>query len=143
MGAIPDPVREVLRELRGYMPRVRQAHWLRLEPIIQTRPDGSFAAGEVFSRSTDGLKVLVSLDITPSQGVMWLHVSASHKDRTPTWDDMCDVKRNFIGEDKYAVQMHPPRDEYLNRATTVLHLWHNVLGKTVPDEGFDRMSSER
>ena len=134
-------VRQALREILAHMPKVREARWLRLEPMVQVQPDGSFAVGEVYAR-TDGMKAIVSLDLPSSDTVQWLHVSVSFKDRCPSWDDMCNAKQNLMG-DVYAIQMHPPQSEWVNRHPYCLHLWHNVLGTTVPDEGFDRMAGER
>jgi hypothetical protein len=112
---------------------------MRVEPIIQVG-DGTLGVADVFIR-TDGLKVIASVN-PPMGGVQWFHVSASFSDHCPSWEDMCDVKRNLMG-DVYAIQMHPPQAEWFSYHPYTLHLWHNLLGKTVPDEGIDRMVMER
>lgn len=56
----------------------------------------------------------------------WEHVSVSRKDRTPTWDEMCQVKNIFWGEEDAVVQIHPPKSEYVNNHPYCLHLWRCV-----------------
>ncbi len=63
----------------------------------------------------------------------WEHVSVSPKGSkyesdqpTPTWDEMCQIKRIFWGDDEQVVQIHPPESEYLHGIggdTNILHLW--------------------
>lgn len=54
---------------------------------------------------------------------LWLHVSASHRTRLPTWDEMAMVKRLFVGPERWACQLHPPEAEHVNLHSRVLHLW--------------------
>lgn len=42
---------------------------------------------------------------------------------TPSWDDMCEVKDMFWGEDECVVEYHPPKSEYVNSMPNCLHLW--------------------
>ena len=58
-----------------------------------------------------------------SDGGGWEHVSVSRRDRTPTWEEMAQVKSLFWGEEDYVVQIHPPRSEYVNNHPYCLHLW--------------------
>jgi len=53
----------------------------------------------------------------------WDHVSVSHKDRCPTWDEMERVKRWLFLPDETAMQLHVPPSDHVNVATTCLHLW--------------------
>lgn len=63
----------------------------------------------------------------------WEHVSVSpagskyERDQpTPTWDEMCQVKRIFWRDDEMVVQIHPQECEYLHGIggdTNILHLW--------------------
>ena len=53
----------------------------------------------------------------------WEHVSASMKNRCPTWDEMCFLKSLFWDEEEAVVQIHPPKSEYVNLAKNCLHLW--------------------
>lgn len=60
--------------------------------------------------------------VQASQDDHWEHVSVSSK-RTPTWDEMCYVKRLFWDDEETVIQYHPPKSEYVNMAKTCLHLW--------------------
>ena len=64
--------------------------------------------------------------VIASDGMGWEHVSVSRSDRCPTWDEMCQVKAMFWGEDDCVVQYHPPRSEYVNNQPRCLHLWRQV-----------------
>ena len=116
-----EEVRDALRDIWYHLPKVREAHWFRDEPIVQVMGK-NIAVGDVYRRKTDGLVVLVSLDTPLKDDVQWLHVSTSFRDRTPSWADMCDVKVNFIGADKHAIQIHPPQSDYVNNHPFTLHL---------------------
>jgi hypothetical protein len=63
----------------------------------------------------------------------WLHVSVSRKNRElPNWDLMSQVKDVFIGADRTALQVMPPRAKHVNIAP-ILHLWHCLEGDVTPD----------
>ena len=69
-----------------------------------------------------GLQVLVSH--IPSNDS--LHVSVSLPGKLPSWEDLKLVKNTFIGPDKMAFQVLPPRSEYVNLHPYCLHLWERV-----------------
>jgi len=69
-----------------------------------------------------GLRILVDCEIK-ADGSPWLHVSVSRKTYTPTHDDMALVKKDFIGENRYAYSIWPPKSEYVNIMPYCLHLW--------------------
>lgn len=60
-----------------------------------------------------------------STGAGWEHVSVSPEIKriVPTWDDMCKIKDIFFGDDEAVIQIHPPKDEYVNIMPNCLHLW--------------------
>lgn len=60
-----------------------------------------------------------------STGAGWEHVSVSPYNHryTPSWDDMCNIKDIFWKDDEAVIQIHPPKDEYVNNMTNCLHLW--------------------
>ena len=60
-----------------------------------------------------------------SWGAGWDHVSISprKKSYTPSWSDMCRVKELFFLDDEAVIQIHPPKDEYVNNMPNCLHLW--------------------
>lgn len=63
------------------------------------------------------------LRVIASDGEGWEHVSVSHPKRCPTWDEMCAIKSIFWDEDDCAMQLHPPRSQWVNNHQFCLHLW--------------------
>lgn len=61
--------------------------------------------------------------VIASDGMNWEHVSVSRQDRSPTWDEMSQVKAMFWDDEDCVVQFHPPRSEYINNHPNCLHLW--------------------
>jgi hypothetical protein len=80
-----------------------------------------------------------SLVLVASDGEGWEHVSVHARGRkmnamrTPTWKEMCYVKRLcWDGEDE-VVQFHPKESQYVNYHPHVLHLWRPIgIGIVVP-----------
>lgn len=68
-----------------------------------------------------GLRLLIDCE-KKEDGKKWVHVSVSRKHWNPSHDDMCLVKRDFIG-DRYAYAVFPPSDKYVNIHSHCLHLW--------------------
>ena len=60
-----------------------------------------------------------------SNGAGWEHVSVSpnRKSLVPSWDDMCLIKDLFWNEDEAVIQVHPPKEEYVNNLSNCLHLF--------------------
>lgn len=72
--------------------------------------------------------------VIASDGLGWEHVSVSRRDRCPTWDEMCQIKGLFWGEDDCVVQFHPARSDYVNNHPNCLHLWRKPsAGFPIPD----------
>lgn len=66
-------------------------------------------------------------------GKRWVHVSVSRSDQTlPRWKELQKVKDDFIGRDNLALQILPPENEHYSIGE-ILHLWHCVDGRPVPD----------
>ncbi len=66
-------------------------------------------------------------------GKRWLHVSFAHPKRMPTYDEIQKVRKDFIGEDKYAIMVFPEKDKYVNIHPFCLHLWHCIDGHPLPE----------
>ena len=77
------------------------------------------------------------LAIIASDGGGWEHVSvhayrrmvavsSPAQSRTPSWKEMCYVKRLFWDAEDECVQFHPRESEYVNRHPNVLHLWRPI-----------------
>ena len=58
-----------------------------------------------------------------STGGGWDHVRVSWRNRCPTWEEMCEVKKLFFYPEEVCVQYHPPESEYVNHFPFCLHLW--------------------
>lgn len=70
--------------------------------------------------------------IIASDGGGWEHVSVhvedGDKQRTPLWEEMCQVKDIFWDDDDAVIQIHPPRKYYVNVHPHTLHLWKRSDG---------------
>lgn len=91
-------------------------------------------------RARNGLIVIVSYGFE-SDGNPWIHLSASRKRCLPTWDELVRLKELFLGKEICAVQVIPPRSEYVNHHENCLHLFARMDKRVVPDfrvylEGF-------
>ena len=64
--------------------------------------------------------------IVASDGEGWEHVSISLPSRTPTWEEMCEIKSLFWDDEDCVVQFHPPKSNYVNNFGTCLHLWKKI-----------------
>lgn len=78
----------------------------------------------------DGIKGFISVNridmsFVASWGGGWDHVSVAPINRKtiPTWDMMCKVKDIFFKSEEAVIQIHPPKDEYVNNMPNCLHLW--------------------
>ena len=74
-----------------------------------------------------GYMVVDYIDMTfvASWGGGWDHVSVAPRNRRkiPTWEQMCKVKDIFFKDDEAVIQIHPPKDQYVNNMQNCLHLW--------------------
>ena len=68
-----------------------------------------------------------------SIGAGWDHVSVCPyiKRITPSWDDMCQLKEIFFNDDEAVIQIHPPKNEYVNNMDNCLHLWRCIYKEMV------------
>lgn len=94
--------------------------------ILEKRFDGAAL------RRRDGLAVIISASVE-ADGHPWLHVSLSRKKQLPSWSDIRLVKNLFIGGDRYAYQILPPQDRYVNINPFVLHLWSPLDHQPIPE----------
>lgn len=60
-----------------------------------------------------------------SWGAGWEHASVApfRKSYLPTWDDMCFLKNLIWKDDEAVIEIHPPKDQYVNNLSNCLHLW--------------------
>lgn len=51
------------------------------------------------------------------------HLSISHPQRYPTWDEIAEARYKLVPDKVTMAMMLPPRDEYLNLHPNCFHLW--------------------
>lgn len=98
-----------------------------IEPFL-----GSGADGARYRHTMTGVTVIMSRAIE-DDGHIWLHVSMAHPHRMPTYEELADVKERFIGADKKAVMVFPPKSVHVNIHNFCLHLWHRMDGDSLPE----------
>lgn len=54
--------------------------------------------------------------------LLW-HLSISHPDRYPSWDEICDARYSLLPDDVTMAQVLPPRRQYVNLHPNCFHLW--------------------
>jgi hypothetical protein len=115
--------------LPEWLPTVLPAAWL--ESREQWGP--SRAYGRVYRKPGEGLLVLLSC-AEQDDRKRWLHLSVSRQDhKIPTWEQMSQIKRLFIGDERTALQVMPPKAKHVSIHPGVLHLWCCLDGEVVPD----------
>jgi hypothetical protein len=78
------------------------------------------------------MQVMYSVS-TERDGQPWIHCSVSFSDRCPIWDEMIQIKRDFIGPDRFAFQVAPPDSEHVNLHPYCLHWWAPCHASPLPD----------
>lgn len=79
----------------------------------------------VFYNTKNRLMVIASEDLMDN-GIWFLHISCSFKNKLPSWKDLKEVKNTFIGEERVAYQVLPKQSEYVNLMPYCLHLWSPI-----------------
>lgn len=95
--------------------------------VVEVREDGA-----KYVSTREELSVIDSIDVE-KDGKLWLHVSVSRPDRLPSYDDLCFVKKHWIGDDKEAYQVFARREKHVNIDPHCLHLWSRMDGPALPD----------
>jgi hypothetical protein len=85
-------------------------------------------------RHRDGRSVCFSVG-RQDDGKHWLHVSLVVPKRLPFYSELCDLKETFIGAERQALQVFPPRSKHVNIHERCLHLWSCLDGDGLPDFG--------
>jgi len=75
----------------------------------------------------------VMAEVEEHDGERWLHLSMSHPRRMPNYEEMCYLKRHWLGEQAKAIEIHAPLAEHVNIHQTCRHLWCNLDRDTIPD----------
>jgi len=109
-----------MRDCREFLPAIPEG-WTLLEDGRDIPPPSP--AGYCIREITTRLIVIVTATVE-LDGNAWLHVSMSYKTRLPNYKDICRVKDHFVGVNKMAYQLFPPKAEHVNFHPFCLHLWH-------------------
>jgi len=112
------------------LPRVLPVGW----KVAQDTDDGArylFTARKGKKRVT--LMSVVVSGCIEDDGRKWIHLSVAGPGRVPHWSELVDVKELFLGRDSKAIQVIPPRAEYVNIHPHVLHLFVCVDEDVLPD----------
>jgi hypothetical protein len=104
--------------LEPFLPKVLPPNWREDQPAVYM--------------SDAGQMVLVS-GSRESDGNRWVHMSTGFPKRLPSWEELKEAKNLIFGPKRWAVQVLPPEDKYVNIAPYVLHLFHCVDADVLPD----------
>lgn len=88
--------------------------------ILREGPDGGWAEAHLASSKKNTPAMVVF-----SWGGGWDHVSVSFRNRTPTWEEMCEIKRMFFHPEEACFELHPVESEYVNNHPYCLHIWRS------------------
>lgn len=120
-GALPES--EAWEILGRYVPE-------KLPPGWQSEQVGDDGAS--YRNRRTGQAVIISVS-READGRRWVHVSTSFATRVPTYAELAEVKRLWIGDDRRAMQLFVERAKHVNLHPHTLHLWHCVDGDGLPD----------
>lgn len=87
----------------------------------------------------DGLNVIMTVSAKNDLGDdrSWMHVSCSRANRVPDYEDLCEVKRIFVGQNRRALHIFPDEKYHVNIHPFTLHLWCAIEGDGLPEFGED------
>jgi hypothetical protein len=88
--------------------------------IVKTGGDGGICYAHLASSKKPHPAAVIF-----SNGGGWDHVSVSFSNRTPTWEEMAEVKKLFFKPDEVAFELHPIESEYVNNMPYCLHIWRH------------------
>lgn len=90
-----------------------------------------WTGGNAMWRHPSGLLAGLSAS-TERDGNRWLHLSVSHAERLPSYDELAEARRAFIGG-RLAYQIFAPESEHVNIHPNCLHMWAPVDHRPLPD----------
>jgi hypothetical protein len=103
-----------------------------LQPVEVPAPTNWLPGTHRAYTSRGGCGVIVSREpakaapagiwLPPAELELW-HLSISHPDRYPSWDEIADVRYALVPDDVTMALLLPPRGEYVNAHEYCFHLW--------------------
>lgn len=103
---------------------------------------GEFGHAEVWEMRLGNTRLRILTEPEVHDGLTWWHISVSARERfygkpplerLPSYDELCAVKRVFVGEDAMAIQVFPKASEHVNIHPHCLHLWSPLGHSPLPD----------
>lgn len=71
--------------------------------------------------------------VIATDGAGWDHISVclldsnfNFRERTLTWDEMCEIKDIFFKNNETTVEFHPREEDYIDEHPWVLHMWKST-----------------
>lgn len=114
---------DIERALAELWPRIVQANVHVVDDFVNAK------RGRV---RLDGVVLTFIVEVECVDGKLWGHLSISAPKRLPTWTELRWCKEYFLG-DRRAIQVLPPRAEYVNIHPHVLHLYAALEHEPLPD----------
>lgn len=102
------------------------------EPLPRGWEARSNPAGLAFYRRRTQERVILSVGLE-RDGQLWAHVSIVREDRFPTWLELEEIRRLFLGPEQVAFQIHAPASQHVNIHAMCLHLWAPLERNPIPD----------
>lgn len=84
---------------------------------------------DIYSTSTDCL-IMVSSELTGK------HLSISHQERYPTWDEIKSARYKLMDKNTDAIMYLPKESDYVNVHQNCFHVYE------VPEDGYLKVNSE-
>jgi hypothetical protein len=91
-----------------------------------TKSIGSSRTGARYRSVKDKKPILIVASLAVYEDLVWYHVSFSRADKLPSYSDRAWVKKYWIGEDRWAVDVLPSKKLHVNIHPYCLHLWHCI-----------------
>lgn len=106
--------------------------WIAIDNPIRPARQGksTMMPGEALQHLASGLRVFETTDVL-ADGRRYMHLSISHPDRYPTWEELIMVKEHFLQPEDEAVQVLPRKSEYVNVHPNCFHLWYCYDGDII------------
>lgn len=116
---------DVARATAELLPRTLQPNVREMDTFINVHS---------YSVRLADVKLSVIVEVECVDGQLWGHLSvcAQQPKRVPSWAELRWCKEYFLG-DRKAVQILPPRAEYVNIHPNVLHLYAALEADPLPD----------
>lgn len=95
---------------------------------------GDYINAKQYTVRLDGVKLSAILEAECIDNELWAHLSIKPQSvaRLATWEELRWCKEYFLG-DRKAIQVLPPRAEYVNLDSHVLHLYAPLERDPLPD----------